>query len=103
MALNTANNHAYGDVTQAISTAAIGVTAPTAPLPVALAAGWYDLGWIDDGGVTESRSVNETKKYGWQGGGLIRNLRSQFENPFKFNAIEENAVTFGLLRPGQAT
>lgn len=103
MATNSANAHAYGDVTQAISTALIGVTAPTLPLPTALPAGWYDLGWLDnDAGLTEAATLQETKKYGWQGGGLVRTLRSQFERPFTFTCLEENAVTLGLLRPGQA-
>lgn len=101
MALNTANAHAYGDITQAISTAPLGATAPTAPLPTTLPANWSDLGWISDGGVTESKTFQETKKYAWQGGSIIRNLRSQFENPFQFQALEENAVTLGLLRPGK--
>ena len=103
MAANLANLHAYGDITQAISTAPLGTPAPTKPLPTALGANWSDLGWIDDGqGLTESNSSQETSKYGWQGGGKIGTLRSQFEHPFAFNCLEENAVVLGLLRPGKA-
>lgn len=103
MATNSANAHAYGDVTQAVSTAIIGTAAPTAPLPVPLPASWYDLGWLDnDAGLSEGASLQEKKKYGWQGGGIVRTLRSQFERPFTFTCLEENAVTMGLLRPGQA-
>lgn len=102
MAKISDNAHAWGDVTQAVYTAAIGAAAPTAPLPTDIGDGWYDLGWLSDSGVTESNTFNETKKYGWQGGGLIRVLRNQFERPHKFQCLEENAVTVGLMRPGSA-
>jgi hypothetical protein len=99
MALLNANIHTYGDVLQRVSVAEIGVAAPTAPLPTALATGWNDLGWISDDGVTEGVSVNETKKYGWQGGALLRTLRNQFEHPFTVIALEENATVLNLRNP----
>lgn len=102
MAINTANARAYGDVLQRVYTSLPGTTAPTLPAPAALSAGWYDLGWLDDSGLVESPNQHqETKKFGWQGAGLIRVLRSQFENPFTFHCVEENAVTMGLMRPGK--
>lgn len=100
MARTTTNTHVYGDTTQVIATAPLGTTAPTLPLPTALPAGWYDLGWIDDGGVTETQANQETKHYGWQGGAIVRTLRFQSEHNFEFQALEENAVTLGLLRRG---
>jgi hypothetical protein len=99
MALVLANIHTYGDVLQRVSVAEIGAAAPTQPLPTALATGWSDLGWISDDGITESSSVNETKKYGWQGGALLRTLRNQFEHPFTVTALEENATVLGLRNP----
>ncbi len=100
MAKVTQNAHAYGDITQGIWTSPIGTANPTAPLPTAWPSGWSELGWIDDGGVTETAGQDETKKYGWQGASIIRVLRSKFERSFKFNCLEENAVTLGLIRPG---
>jgi hypothetical protein len=103
VAINTNNAHAYGDLTQRIMTAAVGSAAPATPLPTAWSAAWKDLGWMDDGGVTENQTYQETKKYGWQGGSVIRVLRSQAEHTFQFNCLEENAITLGLLRPGSPT
>lgn len=102
MTINSSNIRAYGDVLQRVYTAPLGTAAPSAPLPVAIGAGWYDVGWVSDAGVTESPNQHqETKKYGWQGAGLVRTLRSQFENPFTFQCLEENAVVLGLMRPGK--
>lgn len=102
MAINTANVRAYGDVLQRVYTSPLGTTAPILPLPTAMPTGWFDVGWLSDAGVTESPNQHqETKKYGWQGAGLVRVLRSQFENPFTFQGLEENAVVLGLMRPGK--
>lgn len=101
MALNIGNVRAYGDITQRVWTSAIGAgAAPTQPLPTAIGANWYDLGWLSDNGVTQAVAQQETKKYGWQGGGIIRVLRSQFEKTFAIECEEENAVTHGLYYPG---
>lgn len=96
------NAHAYGDINQIVATAPLGTTAPTAPPPAALPSGWSDLGWMSDNGITETLAQQETKVYGWQGGSLIRDLRSQSEHSFAFECLEENAATLGLLRPGSA-
>lgn len=101
MAINLANLRAYGDINQRVVTSILGTAYPTTPT-AAWGAGWYDLGAIDDGGVTEAVNQTETKKYIWQGGQLGRVLRSQFEHPFTINAAEENAVTLGLARPNVA-
>lgn len=98
MPLNVANVHAYGDITNTIRTSVIGTAFPATPT-AAYTTGWYDLGWIDDGGVTETIAYQETKKFGWQGASLLRVLRSQAEHNFKFNCLEESAVTLGLIRP----
>lgn len=102
MAKDSDNLHAFGDLENGIFYAPLGTEAPTDPttdLPEA----WTELGWIDDGGVTESDSVQETKKYGWQGASLIRVLRSQLEHSLQFNALEENAAVYGLRYPGAST
>lgn len=102
MAFDINKIHAWGDVKNAVYTAQRGVTAPTGPLPTALSAGWYDLGGMSDDGLTESRSLQETKKFLWQNGVLAKTLRSQFENPFKVVAVENNIVVKSLQRPGKA-
>jgi hypothetical protein len=100
MAIQSQNAHAYGDVTQRIFTAPLGVAAPTSPLPANLPAGWYDLGWLDDAtGLTEQSALTTIKKYGWQGSGVVRTVKSQASKEFVFQCLEENAITLGLLRP----
>jgi hypothetical protein len=99
MTKNVNNVHAYGDITQAIWTSPLGTASPATPTAV-YPAGWSELGWVDDGGVTESQTYQETKVYGWQGASLLRVLRSQAEHSFKFNCLEETAAVLGLFRPG---
>lgn len=100
MAINTSNHHAYGDISQRILTAPLGVAGPTSPLPANLPAGWYDLGWLDDdSGLTENSDLQVDDKYGWQGSSLVRTLKSKAKKTFTFQCLEENAVTLGLLRP----
>jgi len=100
MAINTSNYHAYGDISQRILTAPLGVAGPTSPLPANLPAGWYDLGWLDDdSGLTENSDLQVDDKYGWQGSSLVRTLKSKAKKTFTFQCLEENAVTLGLLRP----
>lgn len=102
MPKNSSNVHVWGDTNQAIYTAPLGATAPTAPPPTAMPANWLDIGWVTDTGLTESRANQETKVYGWQGNAQIRVIRSQFELSFKFQAAETSLVTYGLMRPGKS-
>ena len=103
MAINTQNAHAYGDVTQRILTAPLGVAGPTSPLPANLPAGWYDLGWLDDdSGLAEASDQTTDEKYGWQGSGLVRTTKSKSKKTFTFSCLEENAVVLGLARPASA-
>lgn len=102
MSKNTANIHSYGDLLQGVWTAPIGTNLPSqssAPVPGVWPTGWSEIGWISDNGVTDSETYNETIKYGWQGGAEVRRLRNQASKVYNFEALEENAVTFGLLRP----
>lgn len=98
MTKNSNNGHAYGGIADGVWTAALNIIAPS-DNTTAYPAGWYETGWISDTGITEAASQQQTKKYGWQGGALFRILRSQSEHKFSFQALEENAVTMGLLRP----
>lgn len=106
MPIVTSNARAYGDVNQRVMTAVVGTALPSTPYPTAWPSGWFDLGWLDnDAGLTEDSTLQQTIKYGWQGASTVRILRSQLQKSFVFNALEENAVTLGLLRPAttQAT
>jgi hypothetical protein len=103
MAINDSNYHAYGDISQRVLTAPIGVAAPTSPLPANLPAGWYDLGWLDDdSGLAEASELQTDDKYGWQGSSRVRTLKSKAKKDFTFQCLEENAVVLGLLRPASS-
>jgi hypothetical protein len=106
MAKITNNVRSYGDLLQMVATAPIGTALPSKTAiwtPGTPPAGFYDLGWLTDTGLSENETYNETKKYGWQGGTLLRVLRNQAELVYQFEAAEENAVTVGLLRPNSPT
>lgn len=97
------NIQTYGDTQMQIATAPLTAPPITAAPPAGLPTGWVALGWIDATGVSEAVTQNETKTYGWQGNSLLRILRTQFEHPFTFTALEENAVTAGLRNPAGTT
>jgi hypothetical protein len=99
---NIANIRNYADINQGVWTSILGTPMPTAPTG-AYGAGWYSCGAIEAGnGISEGINVNETSVYLFQGGGLARKLRSQFEHPFTVICSEENAVTLGLARSSSA-
>lgn len=61
----------------------------------------FDLVGLLDGeeGFTEGREEESGEHYAW-GGVLFKRTRSKHKRTFKFVALEENAVTFGLVNPG---
>lgn len=86
-------------LTGAVYTAPIGTTAPT-DSSSSFAAGWEDLGWIDENGVTESYSDNVKEIKGWQGGATVRRVISSSEATLKFTAIESNPLVLELYHKG---
>jgi hypothetical protein len=76
-----------------------GTTGP-ATLSGAWPAGWDAVGLLDGAeGFTETRDEDTSEKYAW-GSILYRTTRSKHKRSFKFVALEDNAVTFGLVNPG---
>ncbi|WGH21361.1 major tail protein [Arthrobacter phage Emotion] len=58
------------------------------------------VGLLDgEEGVTQEREEESSEHYAW-GGILYRRTKSQHKRTFKFVALEDNAVTFGLVNPG---
>lgn len=95
---NIQNIRNWADINQGVWTSVQGTPMPTTPTG-AYGPGWYSCGAIEaSNGISEAVNVNETKIYLFQGGGLGRVLRSQFEHPFTVICAEENAVTLGLSR-----
>lgn len=100
MATNSALAHSWDGINQGVFLMPSGTTPPTSPAPTPWPTAAKDVGWINDNGVTETRANQETKKYGFQGNGLVKVLRSQYEYTFKFVALEKNRVTDGVVNPG---
>lgn len=79
--------------------APVGTKGP-ADVTAAWGAGW-DLAGLLDGaeGFTEGRDQDTSEYYAW-GGILYKRTSSKHKRTFKFVALEDNAVTFGLVNPG---
>jgi hypothetical protein len=75
-------------------------TAGPADTTTAWAVDWDAVGLLDgEDGITEAREGDSTEHYAW-GGLLYRRTNSKHKRTFKFVALEDNAVTFGLVNPG---
>jgi hypothetical protein len=99
MAKNLAAIHVYGDQTSSVFVGPKGTTGPTTlATPVSP---FVEVGWISEGGVTQSRSQDATSFRAWQGAQVVRRKITSTEDTFSFQALEENAVTHGLLYRGQ--
>ncbi|WBQ03787.1 phage tail tube protein [Kribbella sp. CA-293567] len=63
-------------------------------------AGWKAVGLLNgDEGMTESRDEETTEHFAW-GGLLVKSTKSKHKRTIRFVALEDNAVTFGLVNPG---
>jgi len=98
MSNNLAGVHTYGDALTVVYQAPLGTTAPTALAAPDVA--FKDVGFLGDAGITLSNKVTVSKFKAWQGGQLVKTKVTDTERSFKFVALEENAVTFGLMYPG---
>lgn len=100
MSKSNTNAHVYADTDYAVWTAPFGTAMPV-NLPPNNPAGFFEVGLLSDNGITEGHTFNETQIYD-MAGSLIRIARSQEQRPFTFEALESNAVSFGLMYPGSA-
>jgi hypothetical protein len=89
----------YGDTTGGAWVAPKGTTGPTAL--AAPAAGFVEVGWISEDGISQERSQDATSFRAWQGGQVVRRKITNTEDTFSFQALETNAVTHGLMFRGQ--
>lgn len=75
-------------------------TAGPNDLVAAWPTGWNPVGLLDgEEGFTEKREDETSEHYAW-GGLLFRRSKSKHKRTIRFVALEDNAVTFGLLNPG---
>lgn len=76
-----------------------GTAGPT-DLDTDWAPAWQAVGLLDgEEGMTEAREAETGEHYAW-GGILYRRTASKHKRTFKFIALEDNLVTFGLVNPG---
>lgn len=99
MAKNASNIRVFGDITSAVYVGNKGTTAPV-DATSAPGVGFTEVGWISDAGVTETRDMKSDQKRAWQGGALVRTVRSGDARRFKFTCWETNKTVLGLTRPG---
>lgn len=101
MTKSLANIRIYGDETSLVSVAPLGTTLPTTL--AAPAAPFVELGWISEDGVAINRTKDVSKFKAWQGGATVRQKVVGVEDTFKFQCLEETAITLGLYYPGSTS
>lgn len=78
-----------------VKVALLGTAVPT-DVTSAWAAGWIDLGLVDDKGVTSSNKKSMNKVNGWQSPLPIRQLLKERDVIYKFAALQLNYQTLAL-------
>lgn len=101
MTKSLSNIRIYGDDLSAVAVAPKGSTMPTdlGALDVA----FDELGWLSTDGVAVGRKTEAKEFYGFQGGTLVRTKRTSKKDSFKFQCLEETAITLGLMYPGSTS
>ena len=95
MTVNSENVRIYGSDLDAIWLAPVGTTLPTT-IDAAPGAGFEDVGWLGEDGITESATGSVEKKRGHQGNGVMRTRISEPGTTIAFVAEETKAQTQGL-------
>jgi hypothetical protein len=78
-----------------IKYAPLGTSVPT-DVTTAWAAGWTDLGLIDDKGLDEGHKRSMNKVMAWQSPMPIRQLQKERDRTYKFASIQLNWATYQL-------
>lgn len=100
MAGDTTNAHSWDSADVYVGD--VGSTGPT-NLTTAIDAAFDPVGLVDgDEGFTEGRDEDRADHYAW-GGILIKTTRAHHKRTLRFVALEDNAITFGLVNPGSTT
>lgn len=90
-------------VTGAVYVADTDTTLPT-DATTALDGGFADVGYISDGGVTESHGTEANDIRAWQNGDLVRRVQTSHDLTLSFTMVETNDVTlrefYGNLEDG---
>ncbi|TMS00190.1 hypothetical protein [Nonomuraea basaltis] len=86
-------------VTGAVYAGPTSSTAPTSAVS-AVPAGYNDLGYISEDGVTEAYDEDVQDIQAWQGGAIVRTLISSSKASLSFTMIESKASTLELYHKG---
>lgn len=96
---NDANNvrvHSNG----AIRVAPVGTAFPTAGTSASFGAGWVDLGYISEDGVTETPNADWSEIRAWQGRAIVRRTLTSSDVTFQFQCIESKQEVLELYYAG---
>jgi hypothetical protein len=99
MAKDLANILGGGGDASAVWVGPKGTTGPTAL--EAPAAGFNEVGWLSEDGVSFSRAEDKQVFRAHQGGKIVKRKTSSVDDTFKFQCLETTAITLGLLYKGQ--
>lgn len=89
MANDAGNVRVYADSAGFVAVAPSGTTLPT-DATTSLNAAFRELGYIDENGVVESQGTSENKVKAWQGGAIVRVVRTEHSLTYQFAALETN-------------
>ena len=97
MATNASNVQVA--VTGAVYFAEVGAALTDAPTDAtsALTAGWLDVGYISEDGVTESNDTETEEVKAWQNSDIVRKTVTKNEISYNFSIIETNANALSLF------
>lgn len=99
MAKNTDNIRIYGGEDSAVYVAPKGTEGPS-DLAVP-AAGFTELGWLSEDGISIDTDVDATTHRAFQGGTIVRRKKNSVERTISFQCLEETATVLGLFYAGQ--
>jgi len=86
-------------LTGAVMSAPAGTAGPADPT-TAWAAGWLDLGWISEDGVTEGYADDSNEIKAWQGGTTVRTVITGSTATYHFVAIETSEEVLARYHKG---
>lgn len=95
MATNANNARIWGGDSDSIWLAPVGTALPTT-IDAAPGAGFEDVGWIHEDGITETANGSKEVIRGHQGAGVVRTRMSETGTSIAFTALEDKAQTNAL-------
>lgn len=96
MAKVLSNIIGYGGDASGVWVAPKGTTGPV-DLVTALNASYKEAGWLSEDGVSVSRDEDRQTFRAHQGGKIVKRKTASVDDTIKFQCLETNAVTLGLL------